>query len=233
MRLFLILIALIALPAPAAADIKARYDGAGGSAALLEVNDKGEARLGGVGTDSYSLFIAGGDYVVLEHGGAPAAARYEDFKAAIDAIVMKPMRDVLGRETPRPRPPAPSPLIETGRAEVGAFAGRRFEWPGGAGERRAYAIVSDAPELRPLGPPMAKLLMRMPTFEESIGGARPAALDALAAMLGSVALLKLDEQFALAEVSFDPVPEERFRLPSKILNREEVAAMLNRTGEGE
>ena len=46
MRLILLLIALIAIPAPAAADVKARYTGTGG-AALIEVGGNGDVRMGG------------------------------------------------------------------------------------------------------------------------------------------------------------------------------------------
>jgi hypothetical protein len=224
----LLLSSATVMAAPAAADVRARYDGVGG-AATVEVDDNGDMRLGGEDGGSYSLFTAAGDYVVFQRDGGPAAARYEDFRAVIEA-----MTAALGLHARSPaQPPAESPLIDKGRQMVAGYSGTRFEWTGGAGQPNGFAIVSDSPELRPLGRAMAKLLSLLPTFEESMGGPRPAALAALGEMLGSAALLQLDEQFALAEVSFAPLPADRFALPPTVLSREEVAAMLDRTEGGE
>ena len=74
---------------------------------------------------------------------------------------------------------------------------------------------------------MAKLLLRMPTFEESLTGQRPAALRALAGLLGSAALLRLDGEFELVEARFEPIAENRFAVPARVLTREELRASLN------
>ena len=68
----------------------------------------------------------------------------------------------------------------------------------------------------------------MPSFERTLTGRHPPAVLALVDMLETSAMLKLDEVFTLAEVSFDELPEERFRLPATLLTRDQVAAWLNR-----
>jgi hypothetical protein len=224
-----VVLILAAWPVAVHADVRALYTGVGGDA-LVEVDDNGDSRLGGVDGESYSLFTAAGDFVVFRQDGALVAARYEDFQAVLAAMAA-PLRGAAADATrPPPKRPAASPLTETGTEKVAGYEGRRFEWvehPGGA---RSFAIVSNAPELKPLGRAMAKLLEQMPSFAETMTGERPPALVALAEMVGSAALLRLDEQATLAEVSFEPVPEDRFRIPATVLSRDEVAAML---GPGE
>jgi hypothetical protein len=226
MRLILILIALIAIPAPAAADVKARYTGTGG-AAVIEVDGNGDVRMGGEGGDSYSLFTAAGDYVVFSQEGALAAARYEDFHAVLDAAAAG-SRPSGGETAPPTQAPATPPWLRIGPETVAGYEGTRFEWVEAAVPRNAFAVVSDSPKLRPLGRAMAKLLLQMPSFERTLTGRHPPAVLALVDMLDTSAMLKLDEVFTLAEVSFDELPEERFRLPATLLTRDQLAAWLNR-----
>ena len=225
MRLLPFLAALVALPAAASADVRALYKGVSGDASV-EVDDNGDSRLGGIDGESYSLFTAAGDYVVFRQDGALVAARYEDFQAVLDAMAA-PLRGAAADAAGPPRePPAASPLAEAGTERVAGYQGRRFEWVERPGGPKSFAIVSNAPELRPLGRAMAKLLAQMPSFAETMTGERPPALVALAEMVGSAALLKLDNQATLAEVSFEPLPDERFRLPATLLSRAQVEEML-------
>jgi hypothetical protein len=216
-QFILLLLAMAALPAAASADVTARYRG-GGSTALIEVDDNGNARLGGEGGASYSLFVAAGDFIVFEEDGAFVAGRYDDFQALLAG---------LGAPLIGPPPePAESPLRPAGRERIAGYDGTRFEWRQ-PGARNGHAILSDSPELRPLGRAMAKLLTRMPSFQEVMTGQRPAALRALARMLDSAALLRLDGEFELEAVAFDPIRADRFVLPVKVLTREQLAARLN------
>ena len=225
MRLILIVLALIALPATASADVKARYTGAGGPASI-EVDDNGDSRLGGDNGESYSLFTASGDYVVFTRDRALVAARYEDFHFVLDAMAA-PIRGAAGGEPEQPRERSAAPtLTEAGKQNIAGYEGIRYEWVERPSGRKSFAIVSSAPELRPLGHAMAKLLAQMPSFAETMTGERQPALVALVEMLGSTALLQLDDQATLAQVSFEPLPDERFRLPATLLTRDQVAAML-------
>lgn len=222
MRLFPIFIALAFIPA--SADVKARYTGQSG-AALIEVDANGDARMGGEDEQSYSLFTASGDYVVFKRDGALVAARYADFHAVLNAITST-FAGPASSEAERPdAAPAVPPLVKVGTEKIAGYDGTRFELPVQSGPR-AYAVISDAPELRPLGRAMARLLDQMPTFEQAMTGSRPPALSALVHALDSAALLRMDGAFTLAEVSFAELPDERFAVPTTLLSRDQVEKML-------
>jgi len=131
----------------------------------------------------------------------------------------------LSQAEPPSQPPAVPPLVEAGIEKVGGYDGIRFELPVQSGAR-AYAVISNAPELKPLGRAMAKLLDQMPSFEQAMTGSKPPAIIALMEKLESTALLRMDVVFALAEVSFDELPAERFAVPATLLSRAQVEKML-------
>ena len=231
MRLFPFFIALALVPAAASADVKARYTGQGG-AALIEVDANGDSRMGGESGESYSLFTAAGDYVVFKQDGALVAARYEDFHAVLNAMTAGFAGPAPGEAQPPSQPAAVPPLVEAGTEKVGGYEGIRFELPVQSGPR-AYAVISNAPELKPLGRAMVKLLDQMPSFEQAMTGSKPPAIIALMAKLDSTALLRLDVVFALAEVSFDELPAERFAVPATLLSRAQVEKMLTPAAGGD
>ncbi len=224
MRLFPFFMALAFIPAAASADVRARYTGQGVTA-LIEVDANGDSRMGGEDGESYSLFTAAGDYVVFKQDGALVAARYEDFHAVLNAITAGFAGPAPSEAEPPSQPPAMPPLIEAGTEKIAGYDGIRYELPVQSGPR-AYAVISNAPELKPLGRAMAKLLDQMPSFEQAMTGSRPPAIIALIEKLESTALLRMDVVFALAEVSFDELPAERFAVPATLLNREQVEKML-------
>lgn len=229
----LLAILLLGLPMPAYADITARY-GQGSEEALIEVNGDGSARMGAAKGNSYSLFTSKGDYVVFRENGNWVAAPYEDFHVVLDELTA-PMWEMTGGK-PEPRPaPAGFALVEAGSESVAGFSGTRYELGEGEAENdtadKAYAVVSDAPELRPLGRPMARLLLQMPTMEKALTGQTPPALVALAEKLSSAALLRLGDEIAIQSVDQADIADDRFALPAKVLTRDEVKAMLDKSGD--
>lgn len=221
---------LASMPVAAEADILARY-GQGADEMIIEVDEGGAARLGGVSSDSYSLLTASGNYVVFEQDGAIVAASYKDFHAALTKLA-EPIWEMMGgAPEPAPETPTDGVMVAKGSETVAGYPGTRYEWDEPADPSNGFAILSTAPELKPLGRPLGALLLEMPNLGEIMGGGKPPAIRALAERLEGAALLKLGNGIALTSVEAKDIPDERFALPARILTVEEVTAMLDKESQ--
>lgn len=221
---------LASVPAAAHADTLARY-GKGAEEMTIEVDDGGAARLEGVGSDSYSLLTATGNYVVFDQDGTTVAASYKDFHAALDKLA-EPMWEMMGgKPAPAPETPTAGVMAEKGPETVAGYPGTRYEWAEPADPANGFAILSTAPELKSLGRPLGALLLEMPNLGEILGGGKPPAIRALAERLEGAALLKLGNAIELTSAETKDIPDERFALPARILTTEEVVAMLDKESQ--
>lgn len=222
--------ALLLVPAPAAADLTARYQSNnGGPALLFEVSDKGEARVTREGEPVYSLLTEAGDFLVVQTNPAQSA-RYEDYQALLSGHVMRngtaAILETLARMRGEKVPDSRVETVAKGTETVAGYLGQkyriRFKNDRSAGQT---AVTSSSPDLLPLAAAWKRWIEIQPDYAVLPPEKRSVLTTALLKLLESGALLR-DAGVQLVEIRKDDIPADRFRLPSKLLTRVELAEVL-------
>lgn len=248
MRLWLPILALAALglPSAASADVTARYAGAGKYAATMNVavDESGQVRaeagppnnaaqrivlIRREGVDYVSAADAQGRFVArtgelfalvgeMIRTSIPQSAR-DAIRAAADIrfeITPGGMETVAGREGRIYRitqiaPPTPRP--------ASAQAGQE---PPGAEMPSLEIVISEDPEIAPVGREMARLFESGLGLADSVTGTRPAAIGQIRALLARGTLIRFANELRLRSVRTDPIPDSAFVLPGPVLTRAEL-----------
>jgi hypothetical protein len=238
--------------ASAQADITARYEGAGNQAPTVSiaVDDAGQVHVeggrpnqpdqrmvlitrGGVGyfsgTDVQGSFVARQDDMLAVVNDAirqamPAAVRdaLSHVAQARFEIVEGGLETVGGRQgrvyTLRPvLPPAPVP--------ASAHGGDGTDNPD-APQPPFEIVISDDPELAPVGREMARLFASGVPLIEAVLGALPETATQLQNLLARGTPLRIGDQFQLRSVSAAPIPDRTFALPAPPLTRAQLAERM-------
>ena len=223
----LTLLALISLSAPAWADVTGRYRGPDGAVMTVEVDDTGVSRVGREGSAEYTLLDGSDGFIVTTEGGEAKVLRLSDFQAV--------MREAFGglfdgaAETPAGESGPAVRWAPAGAATVEGRTGTEYrlaEAPTPDGER---IVLSDDPQLVPLGRAWSRAFRLLPAFGPFGPGA---SITALGATLETHGPLQLGD-IRLVGASFDDIDPARFVLPAQPLTREQIAAMMEaRRGAG-
>jgi hypothetical protein len=252
MRFLLPIAAALAagLAGPAEADVTARYGGAAKYAmgVSVAVDEAGQVRVeggqpnnpdgrvemitrGGVGyfsaADAQGRFVARQDDVLAVAGDVIRGAMPAMARAAMGGLARMRFEIVAGGEetvagrrgrlyTVRPvLPPAP------------AAAGNE----GGEGAANSPAlpppfeiVISDDPELAPVGRELARLFASGAPMFEALLGRTPEAAAQMQALLARGTPIRLGEELRLRSVSAAPIPDSAFALPGRVLSRAELRA---------
>jgi hypothetical protein len=225
MRLLHVLLCILAMLAhPASAAITLRYaaDEPGNLAMVIEADGNGNIRADT--PNSQSLFILGSDiYMVLPPQYDGAVVRLDDAVA-----LAAELRVAVG---PRPAP-ARSRIVDRGRQRIGQWDGTLY-WieplpPVGQRLRSEIVIASD-PALAPAGRIFLQVEQAQARLVMAAFGNPPTDYGALSRSLFQRGLmLRISGLYRLEALSEAPIAPERFRLPGRVLSRDEYRALLTR-----
>ena len=219
---FLLALAAALLPAPALADITARYDAGGGRQIVIEVADNGDSR---VQIDALIVLTIihrdGADYVVMrDMDGMEHVARAD----AVLAVAVGPPPDKAGE----------NPLVfeshRGGSDSVLGYAGVLWTF-GPRGETPIEFLISPDPRLIPIGNVFrnwAELIIGATgpmvfdpeSFRPIFAEGTPVRISALTASGPA------GEVIALQSVSMEAVNPARFTLPGPVLAPEQFLARV-------
>lgn len=219
---------LLCASAPVAADVTARYEDKDGSQIVVEVDDRGIARIGGADRPGYSLFTAEEAFIIENRAGRPTVIRWSDMMAVMDervAQIWEGLRAPAPDDESQPTSEPAQLFQKSGTAEVAGRSGARYTLVAEVGASDAEFVISDDPQLAPLGTAWSRFFMRNPTFGRMMTGKPGPISRALAALTDGRGPLQLGG-IALTAVSFEDVPRNQFELPTEPLNRAEVRAYL-------
>ena len=242
MRLLSLAVVLILIAAPAQADITARYamgpPGGGMPAMVVEVNDRGDARIMS-GNQAAMLTLDNVPYLIQGDLHGIYVARWDDLAALLAARfqAMMPHPSPGTRPAALPPPPPATEFFAQGNETIAGRTGTR--WVLRPTERHAGRVqpeggldfvVSNDPELAPLG------RVFLHSFETSMGGMRTmlGAEGGRVAVFGRPmlemfargAVLRMGNMLRLESVDTHPIPASEFVLPSAPLSRAELEARL-------
>jgi len=236
--LLLALIAMACAPAPAMADVTARYRISEGQTILIEASDDGHGRFTPEGEGAqggYAVFTPEDSFLVFTEQGVTRVIRFADFRAALDAVIEQALAQVGGAGAieaadPVSAAPAEARLETAGRSEVNGRSGIIYRDRTAEADMRDF-VISDDPALAPVGRIFAKILTETPMLGNMIGGAGADWKRELAALLDKGAALRLGEA-SLESMASEEIPAERFGLPSAPISREEFQRLLLNRQQG-
>lgn len=214
----LALILLCAAPAPALADITARYAiGDSKLSFIVEIEDGGDSRFGVDGV--FSVIRQDGiDYVVFTKPDARIVARLDDAVAALRSEMPATAADA--KESPF--------LIGGGTTEVQVAGRAAIAWTiGPKGEQALEAAISADPELAPIGALWRRLAETALTALE--GRIIPAASQfgpRLRELLAKGTVVRIGSVCELRSVDHVEIDPHRFDLPGPVASPAELREML-------
>jgi len=129
--------------------------------------------------------------------------------------------------TPVMAPAEPSPTPAAPVMSAGPH-GHDFDGPE-ADEENALppsfqVVISDDPELAPVGREMARLFESGTILIEALLGTMPGAVAEVRRLLAQGTLIRFGDQMRLRSVGHEPVPESAFALPGPVLTRAQLRA---------
>ena len=227
MRWLVGVVAAMGLAFPAAAGMRAVYDGAQpGQQLEIEVADNGDFRVGPAGQPQYALQRDRVLYLVSPGpDGRVEVARAEDMAATINAAAPA-FRDLFTTSAVS-RPLVPIKAERGGPAKVGGRAGTSYRitasGPDGKPETTGYVLSSEA-QMAPIGTALGRfiettLIMAAPM----LGPESPRLVEEVRAVFALGTPLRKDGRFALVRAEPADVPASRLELPAAPLDRAELA----------
>lgn len=235
MRRFVIWFGLVALfAAPALADITLRYSVKGQAAKQIVVSATADGRARFDSGDGSVLITRDGTgYFISRDARGEFVARQEDalaivtgFMAAIVAMI--PADDQGQLASFRAMATAPYEVRAGARETVGGREGvvhTIAPAAGGQGPTLEVVLATD-PDLEPVGRELRRLLGMMHGPAAAILGQSPDILRELEALFARGVPIRIGDQFTLASVSADPLPESAFALPGPVLSLEELQGRM-------
>jgi hypothetical protein len=249
----LLALAALGLSSPASADITARYGGTGKYAPTMNfaVDESGQVRAeAGPPNNPRERVVLirreGVDYVSAADAQGRFVARTGDLFAIADEMIRNSMPE-NARAGMRALADIRLEIVEGGMETVGGRQGRLYRITMAApqpGPRPAAAqagedaedqnepaqmppleiVISDDPELAPVGREMARLFDSANGLVDAVMGTRPAVAGQIRDLLARGTLIRINGEFRLRSVSTDAVPDSAFALPGPVLTRAELRA---------
>lgn len=205
-------LAALLAAAPVQADITARFAQESGPPITVQVRDNGDSRI--VVTDGVYVMRDGVAYMILTDPRGTFVTRQEDFVALMQELLTAVPR------LPGARDPVPG-VEEQGTETVAGRTGTIFRVGAPGSTDTIDFVISEDPELAPVGRAMATLLGPLLTasMESTPGlGAEMTGLFARGTVIRFGFMWRLDS------VDMAPVAAAGFELPSAPIGREAVRA---------
>ena len=222
LHMLLLLLAAVAHPATASVTLRYAADEPSNLAMVIEADDAGNIRADN--PNGQSLMILGSDiYMILppRHGGA--VVRLDDAIA-----LAAEMRVAAG--------PPPTPerhrIVERGPERVGQWDGTLY-WieplPPVGDRLRSVIVIASDPALRAAGRAFLQVEEAQGRLFMAAFGNPPTDYWPLARSLFERGLmLRIGGRYRLESLSEAPIPPERFRLPGRVLSRDQYRELLSR-----
>ncbi|WP_066807929.1 hypothetical protein [Sphingomonas asaccharolytica] len=214
-------ISLLALGAPASADITGNYVGLNNAMTLkIEVASNGDVRGATSNPNSYFITHDGHGYIIQASFNGPAVMRVEDM-ATVMAEQMKKMMPNLpadkGKDAPAWRLVKGGVVTIRGRQGIAYYSGKETS---GAPIGEPIVVISTDPQLAPLGAAMAHQFdMSVAMMGQVLGDSNP--FKNMQEILKTGAPLVFTGM-QLDAISEDTIPAARFALPAQPLKLEDV-----------
>ncbi len=212
---------------PALADVSARYETVEENAFIdmemtIEVDDAGNMRMQMNGTPNYYLYRDGEMFVVSRDRGDPSVVKVSDMMAIAQETFERIGVAAAFADAPEPEPFIFSPMEEqVVQGRTGMAYGTVQEE--GDAARWGSLVISNDPQLAPIGQAMAAAQQVQIQGMGSMGTMLGRLSGNMIEVLASGAPLRW-MQIELTDVSFDPIPRDRFALPAEPLTIEELRA---------
>lgn len=224
MNLRMALLLLVASPAPALADLTAKYVvPKAGFTMTVEIATNGDIH-GDVGRPGQSFITrAGHGYFIQSGPTGPAVMRVEDMGTVMAEQTRK--LDPKFREEMQQHAPTIK-LVQKGTMTINGRTGAAFfmQAPNGSLSPMPWAVISSDPALAPLGAAMVRQFEMSLTTMSSTMGTRPFA-NMLAVLRTGAPIFFTGAE--LASISTAPIPSSRFELPAKPATLDEVRAVMS------
>ncbi|HYJ52708.1 MAG TPA: hypothetical protein VEW04_06015 [Allosphingosinicella sp.] len=238
--------------APAQADTTARYGGAGNQAPTVSiaVDEAGQVHVEGGQPnqpDQRMVLITRGGvgYFSGQDVQGSFVARQDDMLAVVNDAIRRAM-PVAVREALAHVAQARFEIVEGGIETVAGRRGRVYTLRaivppapvpasahGGDGTENPDAppppfemVISDDPELAPVGRELARLFASGGPLIEAVLGAVPEAVTQMQSLLARGTPIRIGDQFHLSSVSAAPIPDRVFALPATPLTRAQLAERM-------
>lgn len=254
MRLWhpILALAALGLSSPALADVTARYGGTGKYAPTMNfaVAESGQVRAeaGPPNNASERVMLIrreGVDYVSAADAQGRFVGRKDDFFAIADETIRTAMPQ-SARDALRALADIRIAIVEGGMETVAGRQGRlyRITMAAPPEPRPAAAqtgedpeddvepaappplevVISEDPELAPVGREMARLFDSANGLVDAVMGTTPALIGQIRDLLARGTVIRVGDQFRLRSVSTDAVPDSAFALPGPVLTRAQLRA---------
>jgi len=204
---------------PAVADVTAVFASHRDWQIVIEVAADGPIRITeksrGDFEEGYTLIRDGRHYEVSPGPGGPVAitaeaADYQFRQRTSRGKIVLPGGD---------KPPQHKPeLVKKEQVRIAGYTGTRYSLGNGSSES---VVVTDAPELKPLGMAIDHLFTQLDSRGHESG------LAAFRPLIASRGVLSFLDELDLKQVSFEPIDPRRFALPADVTDLADVAEPRN------
>lgn len=199
---------------PAVADVTAVFASDRGWQFVIEVAADGPIRITeksrGDFEAGYTLIRAGKYYEVSPGPGGPVAISAE----AADYMFRQGVsRGEIVPSDKSPRSLCKPEVVKQEQVQIAGYTGTRYSLANGSAES---VVVSDAPELKPLGRAIDHLFAQMESsgHESDLAAFRP--------LIASRGVLSFFGELSLTQVSFETIDRSRFALPGNVTELSDV-----------
>ena len=224
LRPLIAFVAVLGLSFPAVAGTRATYRSASGDQLQIEVADSGEVRVGDPAREDYGVMKGTDFYMVSRADGQWHVATLENLASAFDQLVPPIFKGLLGAAAPKPD--STLDITTKGTREVAGFTGTVFEISG-MGDRTIEAVVSNDPELAPLGKAMGRFIEATYVLTAPMLGAASADMITDSRQLFSLGTpLEAQDGFKLEKFEKADIPAARTALPAQPATVDQIVAAM-------
>lgn len=200
---------------PAVADVTAVFASHRDWQIVIEVAADGSFRITEKSRDDfeegYTLIRDGRSYEVSPGPGGPVAITAEAADCQFRQRTSRGEIILSGGDKPPQRKPE---LVKKEQVRIAGYTGTRYSLGNGSSES---VVVTDAPELKPLGMAIDHLFAQLDSRGHESG------LAAFRPLIASRGVLSFLGELVLKQVSFEPIAPRRFALPANVTDLADVA----------
>lgn len=224
LRPVIALIAALGLSLPAVAGTRATYRSASGEQLQIEIADSGDVRVGDPAREDYGVMKGTDFYMVSRTDGRWHVATLDNLASAFDQLVPPIFKGLLGAVAPKPD--STLEIVTKGTRSVAGFTGTVFEISG-MGDRTIEAVVSNDPDLAPLGRAMGRFIEATYVLSAPMLGSASADLITDSRQLFALGTpLEAQDGFKMEKFEQADIPAARTALPAAPATVDQIVSAM-------